>query len=174
MNGLHCACFELEGRHFSARSPGERRVWLRALFNCKVRIMNDAPVPSDEDLDAFRLEISEMHEAWCSNLSRAPTVGRGPLLARSKQTASQATPDGDKDPLPLLAPPDKFTLKQAVVGTTTIGPRRTRRAGRHRAWRLRARRRSTMSSRLLLPLSTTSDAMVLIQKAPETLLAYVF
>lgn len=113
MNGLQCACFELEGRHFSARSPGERRVWLRALFNCKVRIMNDAPIPDAADLTAFRTEIMEMHEAWCSNLSRAPTIGRGPLLARSKHQASQAHPEGDRDPLPLLAPPEKLT----IVGT---------------------------------------------------------
>lgn len=57
--GINCSCFFIEEHHFSTRTLCERKLWLRAISNVKVKLQNRAPAPSSEDLKDYRLAIKE-------------------------------------------------------------------------------------------------------------------
>mmetsp|Transcript_48427 Transcript_48427/g.89206 ORF Transcript_48427/g.89206 Transcript_48427/m.89206 type:complete len:387 (+) Transcript_48427:129-1289(+) len=57
--GINCCCFILETHHFAAQTPSERKIWLRALSNVKVKLQNRAPPPTDQELRAYREGIQE-------------------------------------------------------------------------------------------------------------------
>eukprot|EP00929_Paragymnodinium_shiwhaense_P044556 TRINITY_DN22840_c0_g1_i1.p1 TRINITY_DN22840_c0_g1~~TRINITY_DN22840_c0_g1_i1.p1 ORF type:complete len:471 (+),score=101.84 TRINITY_DN22840_c0_g1_i1:173-1585(+) len=57
--GINCSCFSIEDHQFSSRTLSERRLWLRAISNLKVKLQNRAPSPSDEELRHYRLAIQE-------------------------------------------------------------------------------------------------------------------
>jgi len=57
--GINCSCFSVEDHQFSARSLSERKLWLRAISNLKVKLQNRAPSPEDEDLSNYREAIRE-------------------------------------------------------------------------------------------------------------------
>jgi len=75
--GINCSCFSIEEHQFSTRTLAERKLWLRAISNLKVKLQNRAPIPSTEDLCNFRSAIQE-HLATIKP-SRAPS---DPLLQR--------------------------------------------------------------------------------------------
>ncbi|OLP83219.1 putative E3 ubiquitin-protein ligase HERC1 [Symbiodinium microadriaticum] len=58
--GVACTCFCINGHDFSARTIAERKLWLRAISNLKVKLQNAAPAPSREDLAHYReaIEVS--------------------------------------------------------------------------------------------------------------------
>jgi len=80
--GVNSSCFVVDDHHFAARAPSERKIWLRALSNVKVKVLNGAPAPSVEELDFFRMSIREQVQSMdpvlearvCSDslLSRGP------------------------------------------------------------------------------------------------------
>lgn len=57
--GINCSCFCVEDHQFSTRTLSERKLWLRAISNVKVKLQNRAPSPSVEDLKHYRLAIKE-------------------------------------------------------------------------------------------------------------------
>lgn len=57
--GINCSCFSIEDHQFSTRTLSERRLWLRAISNLKVKLKNRAPSPTNEELKHFRLSIKE-------------------------------------------------------------------------------------------------------------------
>lgn len=72
-SGLDCSSFAIDGHSFCARSQQERKLWLRALNNVKIKLENKAPDPSKDDLEHFRKSVLqkvveiERDEAWCQN-----------------------------------------------------------------------------------------------------------
>merc|ERR1712048_1494739 len=57
--GISCSCFSIEDHLFSTRTLAERKLWLRAISNVKVKLQNRAPSPSGEELRQYRLAIKE-------------------------------------------------------------------------------------------------------------------
>lgn len=57
--GISCTCFTVEQHLFSARTIAERKLWLRALSNIKVKLQHGAPEPDEEALRHYRVAILE-------------------------------------------------------------------------------------------------------------------
>merc|ERR1712216_269173 len=55
--GINCSCFVVDPHHFAAQTPSERKLWLRAISNVKVKIQNSAPDPTYEELEYYRSPI---------------------------------------------------------------------------------------------------------------------
>mmetsp|Transcript_51578 Transcript_51578/g.149907 ORF Transcript_51578/g.149907 Transcript_51578/m.149907 type:complete len:378 (-) Transcript_51578:359-1492(-) len=87
--GINCSCFMVDGHHFAAQTPSERKLWLRALSNVKVKIQNRAPDPTDEELEYYRDSIREHIVALQATLE--PRIVNDPLLSRcARKPAPQA------------------------------------------------------------------------------------
>lgn len=86
--GINSACFAVGGHQFGAQTPSERKLWLRALSNVKVKVANRAPDPSDDDIQHYRVSIGENIEALKSMTERritsdplvTPCEKKNPLL----------------------------------------------------------------------------------------------
>lgn len=61
--GVNCTCFCINGHDFSARTISERKLWLRAISNMKVKLSNNAPVPTREDITHYRVAVEEQVRA---------------------------------------------------------------------------------------------------------------
>jgi len=70
--GINCSCFSIEDHQFSSRTLSERRLWLRAISNLKVKLQNRAPSPSEEELQHYRLAIQEHVKSEGTAQSQAP------------------------------------------------------------------------------------------------------
>lgn len=57
--GINCSCFSVEDHHFSTRTLAERKLWLRAISNVRVKLQNHAPKPEEEEMANFRAAIKE-------------------------------------------------------------------------------------------------------------------
>lgn len=57
--GISCSCFSVEDHLFSTRTLAERKLWLRAISNVKVKLQNRAPSPTLEELKQYRYAIKE-------------------------------------------------------------------------------------------------------------------
>ncbi|CAE7905539.1 unnamed protein product, partial [Symbiodinium microadriaticum] len=57
--GINCSCFSVEDHQFSSRTLAERKLWLRAISNVRVKLQNRAPDPTKEELTSFRTAIKE-------------------------------------------------------------------------------------------------------------------
>ena len=57
--GINCSCFTVDKHDFSSRTLSERKLWLRAISNIKVKLANAAPSPSVAELRHFREAIKE-------------------------------------------------------------------------------------------------------------------
>lgn len=75
-------CFSLDGLHLCARSFQEKHLWLRALRNVKVKLLNDAPEPSEEDLQHWRTSVQE----------RAAAVAAEEALEGTRSSAATDAP----------------------------------------------------------------------------------
>eukprot|EP00929_Paragymnodinium_shiwhaense_P071927 TRINITY_DN36523_c0_g1_i2.p1 TRINITY_DN36523_c0_g1~~TRINITY_DN36523_c0_g1_i2.p1 ORF type:complete len:625 (+),score=105.88 TRINITY_DN36523_c0_g1_i2:45-1919(+) len=78
--GINCSCFCVDIHQFAARTFSERKLWLRAISNVKVKLQNRAPKPSDEDLGHYRDAIEEHIVTVRTCLEGRSTTD--PLLAR--------------------------------------------------------------------------------------------
>eukprot|EP00927_Polykrikos_kofoidii_P041348 TRINITY_DN35264_c0_g1_i1.p1 TRINITY_DN35264_c0_g1~~TRINITY_DN35264_c0_g1_i1.p1 ORF type:complete len:909 (+),score=125.56 TRINITY_DN35264_c0_g1_i1:318-2729(+) len=58
-DGSAASTFHLAGHRFCARSREEKSLWLRAIQNVCVKLINDAPEPSEEELDSYRNAVLE-------------------------------------------------------------------------------------------------------------------
>lgn len=57
--GINCSCFSVEDHHFSTRTLAERKLWLRAISNVRVKLQNHAPKPEEEEMANYRAAIKE-------------------------------------------------------------------------------------------------------------------
>ncbi|CAD7946070.1 unnamed protein product [Amoebophrya sp. A25] len=58
--GINCTAFCVDHMHqLSARTISEKKLWLRALANTKVKLQNKAPTPSWLELEAYREAVKE-------------------------------------------------------------------------------------------------------------------
>lgn len=57
--GINCSCFVVDTHHFASPTPSERKVWLRAISNIKVKIRNREPEPTMADIIHYRDSIRE-------------------------------------------------------------------------------------------------------------------
>jgi len=78
--GINCSCFIVDNHHFASQTPSERKLWLRALSNVKVKIQNRAPDPSPEELEHYRTSIREHIGALEATLE--PRIVHDALLSR--------------------------------------------------------------------------------------------
>jgi len=83
--GPTCPCFSFDTLQLCARTVKEKYLWLRALENIQVKILNEAPNPSSEELDQWREAVldsaaqivpSEEWVAHASMSSRSPGRSR--------------------------------------------------------------------------------------------------
>lgn len=81
--GINCSCFTIENHTFACQSPSERKLWLRALNNIKVKLENNAPAPSDDDIWHYRAAIRE-HIAGME-ATREPRIVKDPLLREARK-----------------------------------------------------------------------------------------
>merc|ERR1740117_2358696 len=64
-------------------------LWMRAISNVKVKLLNHAPVPSSEDLRHYRLAIKEYIDLNKAFADKAPRMD--PMLARCEQNVVEQT-----------------------------------------------------------------------------------
>eukprot|EP00439_Symbiodinium_sp_Y106_P048760 s3346_g6.t1 len=87
--GINCSCFSVDQRDFSSRTLSERKLWLRAISNIKVKLANAAPTPSSEDLEHYRQAVKEqLHQIRTSLQCKIRTDG---LLPPSIHNTFQST-----------------------------------------------------------------------------------
>lgn len=94
--GINCSCFVVDTHHFASPTPSERKVWLRAISNVKVKIRNREPEPTMADIinyrDSIRDHLSQM-EATAD-----PRICCSALLElRSQKTAVEAMSETTAD-----------------------------------------------------------------------------
>jgi len=96
--GINCSSFIVDEHHFAAQTASERKLWLRAICNVKVKLQNQAPDPTLGELQHFRSAIRSQIHAISSNLERR--IVSDALLPRSSsmRKALQAVGDGDQLP----------------------------------------------------------------------------
>eukprot|EP00929_Paragymnodinium_shiwhaense_P058957 TRINITY_DN29517_c0_g1_i1.p1 TRINITY_DN29517_c0_g1~~TRINITY_DN29517_c0_g1_i1.p1 ORF type:complete len:910 (+),score=156.45 TRINITY_DN29517_c0_g1_i1:79-2808(+) len=82
--GVDCSCFCIEDHQFSARTLAERRVWLRAVSNVKVKLRNEAHSPTREEMRHFRAAIHDHVQEVSAKVGEAH-VALDPLLQRCPQ-----------------------------------------------------------------------------------------
>jgi len=92
--GINCSCFCIEDHQFSTRTLSERKLWLRAISNVKVKLQNRAPSPSGEDLKHYRMAIKEH-----ISTIKATLEGHAPMdaLLQRNPRKSYHTPGGGFD-----------------------------------------------------------------------------
>mmetsp|Transcript_61642 Transcript_61642/g.198561 ORF Transcript_61642/g.198561 Transcript_61642/m.198561 type:complete len:488 (-) Transcript_61642:10-1473(-) len=95
--GAYCTVFGVDQHRFCARTKEEKDLWLRAVSNVKVKLMFDAPDPTDEELQMFRAAVHER----VGELQEKQGTTLDPLLA-PVQRAPPMSPRGDAwDPDPI-------------------------------------------------------------------------
>lgn len=80
--GINCSCFIVDTHHFAAQTPMERKIWLRAVSNIRIKVENRAPEPTDEELEQYRFSIRE-HLAALDLAPESRIAAGGPMLSRS-------------------------------------------------------------------------------------------
>jgi len=108
--GVNCSCFCIDGHQFSTRTCAERRLWLRAISNIKVKLQNRAPTPTTEDIRHYRSAIEEHIGSIRSSLE-----GLGPIDALLQR-------------LPARRPPEQrgsyAMLRDVALGIPSVAPSR--------------------------------------------------
>lgn len=91
--GSFCTVFGVDQYRFCARTEEEKDLWLRAISNIKVKLMFDAPDPTEHDLSIFRAAISERLATLDYNIESLD-----PLLQLVPRMPIP-TPRGDTEPI---------------------------------------------------------------------------
>lgn len=94
--GINCSCFIIDGQHFAAQTPSDRKLWLRALSNVKVKIQNEAPPPTEEEIWYYRDSIREHIRAVED--TAGPQLSPQALLERGPWKSLQVEGIGDTEP----------------------------------------------------------------------------
>lgn len=110
--GINCSCFVIDCHHFAAQTPSERKLWLRALSNVKVKIQNRAPDPDAEELQYYRDSIRE--HIWAIQATQEPRISSDALLSRCSRKSLHTVGDGDLEP-PAAPPADDMETKMTTT-----------------------------------------------------------
>lgn len=94
--GINCSCFVIDSHHFASQTPSERKLWLRALSNVKVKIQNRAPDPDEEELLYYRESVRE--HICAIQATQEPRISSDPLLGRISRKSLHTVGDGDVEP----------------------------------------------------------------------------
>lgn len=92
--GINCSCFIVDTHHFASQTPSERKLWLRALSNVKVKIQSQAPEPTEQELQHYRVSIRENIAALQATLE--PRIVNHPLLTRVSRRSPRPMGAGDE------------------------------------------------------------------------------
>jgi len=119
--GISCSCFSVEDHLFSSRTLLERRLWMRAISNVKVKLQNQAESPDEQELQQYRGAIQAHLRSHSAELGRsqAPT---DPLLQLHRRTSMHASPlehhipNRTRHPPPLPGPVDTAGAARASAG----------------------------------------------------------
>lgn len=91
--GSYCTVFGVDEHRFCARTREEKECWLRAVSNIKVKLMYEAPDPTDDDLCVFRAAVKERIEGLGRPVASAePSM---PILVQLKRLPDIMSPRGD-------------------------------------------------------------------------------
>lgn len=111
--GAYCTVFGINDQLFCARTEDERELWLRAVSNIKVKLMFDAPDPTAEELEVFRLAVHERAEAL-------PVAAGHPGAAVLPEAPRKPPPgpagDAGAQPEPLLAEDEAMSFSSPAWG----------------------------------------------------------
>jgi len=103
--GINCSCFCIEDHQFSTRTLSERKLWLRAISNVKVKLQNRAPAPTPEDLKHYRMAIKEHISTIKATLEgQAPMdalLQRNPRKSYHSSSFDVGFPPADKVRMPM-------------------------------------------------------------------------
>jgi len=78
--GVDSSCLSVDGHNISLRTCAEKKMWLRAISNVKMKIKHGSPSTTPTDLRHFRSAIREHGET----LAASAAVAGPPLLARAQ------------------------------------------------------------------------------------------
>eukprot|EP00927_Polykrikos_kofoidii_P058845 TRINITY_DN5361_c2_g1_i1.p1 TRINITY_DN5361_c2_g1~~TRINITY_DN5361_c2_g1_i1.p1 ORF type:complete len:415 (-),score=40.32 TRINITY_DN5361_c2_g1_i1:247-1383(-) len=78
--GINCSSFIVDCHRFASQTPSERKLWLRALSNVKVKMQNQAPQPTQDELNHYRGSIREHIRHIEATLD--PRISSDALLAK--------------------------------------------------------------------------------------------
>jgi len=111
--GISCSCFSIEDHLFSTRTLAERKLWLRAISNVKVKLQNRAPSPSQEELQQYRSAIREHVKS-----SRGGLQGQAPMDALLQRQGRRPGPlytvlGGGAGDAPVSFPPPPLDMGPA-------------------------------------------------------------
>ncbi|CAJ1405459.1 unnamed protein product [Effrenium voratum] len=116
--GINCSCFSVEDHQFSARTLAERKLWLRAISNLKVKLQNAAPAPTEAETCHYRAAIKEHAEKIQTEEGRLKTDA---LLQKAEVHRWQ---DQGRDSLGALpSPPSPWDLRLWDKSPRRVGPR---------------------------------------------------
>lgn len=92
LHGASCCAFSLEVLNLCARTIREKQIWIRALLNLKLRLGNDAPDPSLEEVAHWREAVLEATDENYSADSQAAISAceLSPCAHRSVRGSPQA------------------------------------------------------------------------------------
>eukprot|EP00450_Noctiluca_scintillans_P006506 CAMPEP_0194495418 /NCGR_PEP_ID=MMETSP0253-20130528/13020_1 /TAXON_ID=2966 /ORGANISM="Noctiluca scintillans" /LENGTH=437 /DNA_ID=CAMNT_0039336669 /DNA_START=45 /DNA_END=1358 /DNA_ORIENTATION=+ len=123
--GIHCSIFGVDSFRFCARTSEEKELWLRAVTNVKVKLLYEAPDPTNVEIGVFRAAVQER----VSQLERKE-LSPGPLLQPVPRVPTPMTPRGDvwtpvpavdeqsdrpRSPSPNCAPERQATLQPIMA-----------------------------------------------------------
>jgi len=111
--GINCSCFIVDCHHFASQTPSERKLWLRALSNVKVKIQSQAPEPTEEELQHYRTSIRDNIAALQATLE--PRIVSHPLLTRCARKTLRSVGQGDIDLPATISAEDQESAGKAQV-----------------------------------------------------------
>jgi len=116
--GINCSCFIVDTHHFASQTPSERKLWLRALSNVKVKIQNRAPEPTDEELIDYRVSIREHIAALEATLE--PRIVSDALLTRCSRSFVRPVGASDAYDPPMVPDGASDTQQDAKVSQSHV------------------------------------------------------
>jgi len=96
-DSLKSSIFQVDTHRFCARTLSEQKLWVRALFNVKLKLMHGAFKPSEDELAGMRSSVWEQVK-----LLRIPDVTRQPMLPLKYRSPFLLLSQSDRDEVDLL------------------------------------------------------------------------
>eukprot|EP00929_Paragymnodinium_shiwhaense_P044540 TRINITY_DN22838_c0_g1_i1.p1 TRINITY_DN22838_c0_g1~~TRINITY_DN22838_c0_g1_i1.p1 ORF type:complete len:725 (+),score=171.52 TRINITY_DN22838_c0_g1_i1:119-2293(+) len=110
--GEYCTILGMDSSLFCARTWKEKELWLRAVSNVKVKLMFDAPSPTQEELDVYRSAVLERVEEVIG-LQDRPRSERGERTGEHSPEGSSVAEEG-------------LAAQASAVASPLLAPRRGR------------------------------------------------
>lgn len=93
--GAYCTVFGVDDHRFCTRTHEEKELWLRAISNIKVKLMFQAPDPTEEEISLFRSAVRERIDKMGYRVEDAQTRPLPPLLSRIDRAPNISNVAGD-------------------------------------------------------------------------------